>query len=178
MKKVILFLIGAVLLLQCKKEVEPNKGTDTVFKHSFRKYDELDFLRGYTKVRDTSIWAGDVRGPSHRVTHFQKNTGQIIVFSKVKPVNNDKEEIRVLLDTLEIFDLEAGEYITIGYCYNNKDFEEQIIAVVDSTENDTIENIKRMWKADLVSEKIRPIADSGQFTCFREYSLGFWDQYE
>lgn len=173
MKSLIYLVMIGLLFQACNFTAERDMAVMPGKKVVFEDYRELEFLEEYTKVSDTSVWAAAPRvlGPTHRLTHFKKSSEDLIVFSKVYLSWENDDEIRVLLDTLKISHLKKGAYITIGYCYNDKDLEEQIIAVVDSTENDTIQNIRKIWKADLYSESIVPVADLEQFTCFREYTI-------
>lgn len=173
MKKILVLLVSILFLTQCTEyRKESVAQRQALLGTPFRAYSDLEFLKGYTRISDTIIEAAvpEIKGPTHRLTHFKRNFEHLVIFSEVYlSWDGRNEEIRVPLDTLRIPALEEKEYITIGYCYNDKDFEQQIVAIVDSTEGDTIRNIKQVWKADLFKEVFMPVMDADGLTCFREY---------
>ena len=75
-----------------------------------------------------------------------------MVFSDIS-LDSDYNRSYEILDILIIPNTNKPEFITIGYCQINEDNDENLIAVVDKTDSISVQNIKKVWKANTVSKK-------------------------
>lgn len=162
-----LILMILLLILSCQnsKKSELEKEND-VFEQSFSDYKELDILKDYQKVTDTSYIKNGME-PTHRITHFRKNEKNLILLSSIT-FDDNYQEVLLPLDTLIIPNLEHNTYITIGYCEKNNMLPEEIIAIVEKTDRDTIQKVMRAWKANTIKRKIEGIKNLNDMFCLNQ----------
>ncbi|QYA26937.1 hypothetical protein G3I01_16025 [Gramella sp. MT6] len=156
-----------LLILSCQnsKRSELEKEND-VFEQSFSDYKELAILKDYQKVTDTSYIKNGME-PTHRITHFRKNEKNLILLSSIT-FDDNYQEVLLPLDTLKIPNLEQDTYITIGYCEMSNMLPEEIIAIVEKTDRDTIQKVMRAWKADYSKSEIEEIQDIEDIICLNQ----------
>lgn len=61
------------------------------------------------------------------------------------------------------------ELITIGYCQINENSEENLIAIVDKTDSLKIQNIRKVWRANVSTNKIEIADNLNGINCFNEW---------
>ena len=153
MRPLLLFLLTLFLISSCDdaQKRKPQVGENTrLLGISYQNYKEIPYLKNYEKVSDTSFIAKGSKGifeSTHRITELKENEHTLILFSKIA-LDNERHEIRSILDTLRINDLDKKLHITIGYCESENILMEQTIAIVEKTKNDTIQKIISIWKAN------------------------------
>ena len=92
----------------------------------------------------------------------------MILFKRIA-INEKGEENLSILDTLSINNLDDIFYITIGYCEMKDATPEEIIAIVEGTEKDTIQTIVKAWKANSQTRRIENINNLNALTCLNEF---------
>ena len=127
---------------------------------------ELSDYKNYEKVSDTSYAKNSVE-PTHRITHLKKNGENLILFKRIS-VGEDGNENQTILDTLAIKNIDPHFYITIGYCEMTNSAPEEIIAIVERTEKDTILIIAKAWIANSETRKIENLKKLNTLTCLNE----------
>ncbi len=162
-----LILMILLLILSCEnsKRSELEKEND-VFEQSISDYKELAILKDYQKVSDTSYIKNGME-PTHRITHFRNNEENLILLSNIT-FDENYQEVLLPLDTLIIPNLENNTYITIGYCEKNNMLSEEIIAIVEKTNRDTIRKVLRAWKANSSKSEIEEIQDIEDIFCLNQ----------
>ena len=160
MKHLSIILILSFLILSCKNESKLTKETKSDFK-------ELSDFKDYNKYTDTS-YAKNGNEPTHRITHLKKNNDNLVLFKRII-INEKGVENQTILDTLSIKNLDNIFYITIGYCEMENSTPEEIIAIVERTDKDTIKTIAKAWKANSETRKIENIKNLGALTCLNEF---------
>lgn len=171
MKKFIILLLVFFTAISCntkKSEVkEEGKKEANPLKQSFKDYRELTFLEGYNKVSDTSFSEGG--DATHRITELKNKFETLILFNQITR-DKDSNELYSIIDTLKITQLNDNTYVTIGYCDFEDYTSEEIIAVVEKTENDSIDTILKAWRANPEKGKIEKIKDLEKVKCLNEFS--------
>ncbi|WP_344730728.1 hypothetical protein [Corallibacter vietnamensis] len=61
------------------------------------------------------------------------------------------------------------ELITIGYCQINQNNDENLIAIVDKTDSLKIQNIRKVWTANTITNKIEAVNNLNGINCFNEW---------
>ena len=168
MRKLALIFILSLLSLSCKNSGKSdshkeNEGLD----QAYSDYKELALLKDYYKISDTSYVKNGIE-PTHRITQLQKNNETLILFNKIS-FDKEYQEVYRIIDTLKINDLKSNTFVTIGYCENNNLLPEEIIAIVEKTNNDTIQKIIKAWRANSNSQKIEKIEDLNNLICLNDY---------
>lgn len=168
MRKLITLLISATAIISCvNSDKTENENKTELTAHSFSEYRELTFLKNYEKVTDTSyIKSGGE--PTHRITQLKRSNEILILFNKISIAENFTEKYSIL-DTLRITDLRPNSYISIGYCESKNLLPEEIIALLEKTEEDTIQKVLKAWKANSETSKIEKLDTSKILRCLNEF---------
>jgi hypothetical protein len=156
-----------LFILSCKNKNSHSDDKIDLFRISYSDYKEVDLLQDYKKVSDTSyIKSGlDV---THRITELERNGKRLIIFAKINYAKDEYKQIYNILDTLQINNLGKDLKVTIGYCEVENSLMEEIIAVVEKTDKDSIQKIVKAWKANDKNNKIESIENSEIIFCFNE----------
>lgn len=167
MRKITVILIISVLTFSCEnsKKSDHQKTRDD-FDQTFSDYKELATLEEYQKISDTSFVKNGIE-PTHRITQLKNDTETLILFCKIA-LDKEYKETLSILDTLKIIDLKSNTFITIGYCEKNNMLPEEIIAIVEKTEKDTIDKVMKAWHANTSKQKIEEIKDLKNLLCLNE----------
>ena len=155
MKEVSSILIFLFLIISCNNKAEN--------KPELIRYSNYE---NYEKVSDTSYIKIGTE-PTHRITHLKKGSENLILFKKIS-LDQHNNENQTILDTLSINNLNDVFTITIGYCEMTNSTPEEIIAVVEQTEKDSIQTIVKAWKANSVTGKIENIKHVNAIACLNE----------
>jgi len=160
MKQVSTLLILLLLILSCNNK-------DKKISEDKSDLKELSQKVEFDKVSDTS-YIKNGNEPTHRITHLKNKNENLILFKRIA-TNEIGEENLSILDTLSIKNLDDIFYITIGYCEMKTASPEEIIAIVERTEKDTIQTIVKAWKANSQTRKIENINNLNALTCLNEF---------
>ena len=164
MRKLITVFVLSIFIISCENSKRNDISEEN--DQTFSNYKELALFREYKKVSDTSYIRTGTE-PSHRITQLKRNDETIILFNKIIR-NKENQEVLSILDTLKINHLPEAYYITIGYCEKENFLPEEIIAIVEKTENDTIQNIKKAWRANSETGIIEEISSLDNIDCLKE----------
>lgn len=166
MKNLALSLL-ILLTLSCKDSNSHSNEKSDLFNISYSDYKKVQLLKDYKKVSDTS-YVKEGNEPTHRITELRKDDKTLILFSKIK-FDKENKEVHTILDTLQIKNLNHDQWITIGYCEMENTLMEELIAIVEKTEKDTIQKIDKAWKANAQTNKIEPIKNVENIICLNEH---------
>lgn len=164
----------SLLILSCgnSKKTAPQFEKDAnLIGRSYYDYREIPYLKSYVKVSDTSFTAKGFELEyeiTHRITELKENGHILILFNKIS-LDDQRNEINSILDTLGIDGLDEDLLITIGYCESGNLLIEQTIAIVEKTDNDTIQKIISAWKGNPKTGKIERIEDFKNLKCINEF---------
>ena len=164
MKNFFLILI-TVVLLRCNNQTD--KPNNSIIGMTFQNYKQINQLKDYTKISDTIIDEKNI-DPKYGIIHLRDDTNNLVVFSDISLDSNDNRSYEIL-DTLIIPNTNKSEFVTIGYCQIHEDDDQNLIAVVDKTDSITVQNIKKVWKANTVSKKIEFINNLTGINCINEW---------
>lgn len=164
-----------LLVLSCKEQKEGEKivtETDpTIFNGVYMDFREMDALEGYEKVTDTSIFIEGNYDPAFRLTELKNKQHTLVLFSK-STVNEELKEIKKVIDTLIIKGIPKDNFITIGYCSLGGKYDQEIVAIVQPTNQSKIEKVVKAWKANLKTEDFEEIYNLDSIICWNEHYLG------
>lgn len=163
MKQIGAILIVILLISGCNKKIEKNPENESDLK-------EISIDEEYEKVSDTAYIKNGSQ-LTHRIIHLKNGNKNLILFKRISVQDNGEEEQSVL-DTLSIKNLDSIFFITIGYCKMKTATPEEIIAIVEKTEKDTIQTIVKAWKANSHTRKIENIKNLNALTCLNEFYHG------
>ena len=152
------------MILSCKINSDSENKTD-LFNISYSDYKNVDLLKDYKKISDTAYPKSGFEN-THRITQLEKNGTRLILFAKVKIAQDEYKETYNVIDTLKINNLSKNQKVTIGYCEAENSLMEEIIAIVEKTDRDTIQKIVKAWKANDENNKIEIIENSEISFCF------------
>ena len=164
MKNLILILL-AFILTSCGNKTSENN--DSIIGMEFQKFKQLKQLSNYTKVSDTSVFENNSE-PKHGILHLRDRTNNLILFKSITIDSNQNRSFKIL-DSLTISSLNETEFVTIGYCQINKDWDENLIAIVNKTDSLSIQNINKVWRANTKSEKIENVKILSGINCLNEW---------
>jgi hypothetical protein len=161
-------LLLILFILSCKNN-NSHSDDDPVdlFSISYSDYKEVDLLLDYKKVSDTAYIKSGLN-VTHRITELERNGKRLILFAKITYAKDEHKQIYNILDTLQINNLHKNQKVTIGYCEVENSLMEEIIAVVEKTNRDTIQKIVKAWKANDKNNKIESIENPEIVFCFNE----------
>lgn len=165
--KNVLFILTLFILVSCDNKT--SKKNHFLIGMEFQNFKQIDELENYIKVSDTVIY-GNNEEPKFGILHLHDNSTNLVVFKSIT-LNTIPNSTFKILDTLIISNLEKSEFITVGYCYINNGYDENIIAIVDKTDSLKIQKIKKVWKANTYSKKIEKIYNLDEISCFNEFSI-------
>jgi len=160
------FVLCIFLIVSCNGI---NKNSDDLADFSkikYSNYKEIDFLKDYVKMSDTA-YVKSGNQVTHRITELKKDDKTVILFSKITVDTQDSESY-TLLDTLHIKKLNENLMITIGYCNVENYLVEEVIAVVEKTDSDSIKKIEKVWKANSQTNTIEPVKKTSDISCINE----------
>ena len=164
--KNLLFILSFLILASCSKQSA--KKNDSVIGIEFQKFNQIKQLSNYTKISDTTVYSNNIVD-KHGILHLRNKTNNLVILNSISLDPKNENRIFKILDTLIIPNRNKPELITIGYCQMNKDLNESLIAIVDKTDSLFIQNIKQVWKANTISEKIESVNDLNGMNCFNEW---------
>lgn len=167
-KKFQLFILAFFIICSGTKAYTQTSTAEKA--HSYIDFKELKEFREFEKISDTSFYASGY-DPTHRVTHLRKGDRTVILFSKIS-LNEQRQERYTLLDTIDISSPNQPLHISIGYCYRDDLDEELVIAIVESTTKQNIQNLEKAWKADTATQQIMEIEQLSGIECFNELYTG------
>ncbi len=160
-----LFIFASLILVNCG-----NKSTiknDSIIGREFQNFKQINQLKNYAKVSDTTIYDNNIE-PLYKILHLQDKSNNLIIFKSII-LDSIRNLTFKILDTLIIPNSKKSEFITIGYCYTNNGKNENIIAIVDKTDSLRIQNIRKVWKANVHSKKIERVNNLSKINCFNEF---------
>lgn len=163
-----LFLVlTLIIFVSCNNQTEKNN--NSIIGIKFQNYNQINQLKNYTKVSDTVIYENNT-DPKCGILHLRDKKSNLVVFKGISHDATEKITFEIL-DTLIIPNSSKPEFITIDYCRINEANNENLIAVVDKTDSLLIQNIKKAWKANTVSEKIESLNNIQGINCYNEWFL-------
>jgi len=137
---------------------------------TFTSHTQIQTLKDYTKVRDTSFHYNNQKGyADFGLLELRNKKSTLIIFSSLKS-NQEHYRIYTILDTLAI-NSKKNDYISVGACKKNNVFKEQIISLINSkntTDELFLKKIKKAWAANIKTHKIEPIKDLSSIECINE----------
>lgn len=164
--KYFLIIFTSLILFGCDDKI--NKNNHSIIGKEFRRFNEIESLLNYTKISDTVIY-GNSFEPKHGILHIQDKKNNLILLKSITLDSSNKDIIYKILDTLIIPNLNKHELITIGYCQLDEDNDENLIAIVDKTDSLKIHNIRKLWRANIVTNKIEAVNNLNGINCFNEW---------
>lgn len=167
MKKV-LILISILSLIACKE-----KPKESIVGIQFQDYTQLNQFKDFKKVSDTSFIYNET--VEFGLTHLKNEKKDLVIFSSIENNSKNTRNYKVL-DTLEIYNLNGQERLTIGYCDFDLKNQNQgnLIALIENVnyKNMFISKIKSVWTANPNSKKIEKLKNIGKIDCFNEWYNG------
>ena len=163
--KSLLFILTSLFVINCSHKAD--KKNSSVIGMTFQNFKQINKLANYTKISDTVIYENNLE-PKHGILHLNNQKNDLIIFKSISR-DSAQNKIYKILDTLIIQNLSEPESITIGYCQTNEDNEENIIAIVSKTDGLKIKNIKKVWRANTVSNKIEIVNNLYRINCINEW---------
>lgn len=154
------------LITSCKNANSNSNDNSELFDIAFSEHKNVEYLQDFEKISDTS-YVKSGNEPTHRITELKKNDKTLILFSKIQ-LDTERNEVYSILDTLQVKNLRSDQRITIGYCEVENSLMEEIIAIVERSDKDTIRNIIKAWKANSSTNKIELIENLANITCLNE----------
>src|SRR5690606_30604779 len=107
--------------------------SNSIIGMEFQDFKQINQFENYIKISDTSIY-GNNTFPKYGILHLRDKTNSLIVFKSHSTESNQDITFKIL-DTLIIPNANTSELITIGYCQENEDNNENLIALVDKTDS-------------------------------------------
>ncbi|WP_418514036.1 hypothetical protein [Corallibacter sp.] len=164
--KNLLFILTTLILLSCGNKT--NKENHSIIGMKFQKFNEIERISDYTKISDTTIY-GNNSEPKHGILHLRDKKNNLIIFKSITLDSKKENRLFKILDTLIIPNLNKPELITIGYCQINQNNDENLIAIVDKTDSLKIQNIRKVWTANTITNKIEAVNNLNGINCFNEW---------
>ncbi|ALJ06366.1 hypothetical protein APS56_15000 [Pseudalgibacter alginicilyticus] len=163
-----LFLIFSILVfVACGNKSD--KINRSIIGMRFQHFKQIKELSTYTKISDTVISHKiTTDNPTHRILHLSNQVNNAIIFNSIS-LDSVENKIYEILDTLFISHSNKLEFVTIGYCSINNGNDENIIALVEKTDSLKIQKIKKIWRANINSQKIETINGFSNIECFNEF---------
>lgn len=158
--KNVLLVLSLLVFLNCSNEKEDVIGM------KFKNFQEIENFAYFSKVSDTVVY-GNNFDPTHGILHLRNKEEHLIVFKSIFE-NKDTERIFTILDTLRIPRLEKSEFITIGYCQISDQNNENLIAIVDETDEQRIDKVNKVWVANTSTNKIESLTQLENINCWNE----------
>lgn len=172
MKKIIMLSVVLIVVMGCKDNSdgkEPSGDQASIFDRSFKDYTEIDQLKEYEKVVDTVLYVEGNYNPAYRISQLEEGEKTLILFTRISVDEEDLSNISYTpVDTLHIDELDQNEFLTIGYCNINNEKAEELIAVIERTEEMSTQNIHKLWRANSNTEKIEELTDMEGVECWNE----------
>lgn len=165
MKK-LLFILTSLILLSCVNKT--NKKNHSIIGMEFKKFNDIEKLSNYSKISDTSVYGNNLE-PKHGILHLRDENNNLIILKSITLDSKNENRIFKILDTLIIPNLNESQLITIGYCQINENNDENIIAVVDKTDSLKIQNVRKVWTANTITNKIEVVNNLNGIDCFNEW---------
>ncbi|OYX25980.1 MAG: hypothetical protein B7Z06_06415 [Flavobacteriales bacterium 32-35-8] len=159
-----LFILTFIILVDCGSQ--PNVKSNSIIGMEFQDFKQVNQLENYIKISDTVIYENGTF-PKYGILHLRDKTNNLVVFKSLSMESNQDIRFKIL-DTLIIPNPNTSELVTIGYCQENEDNNENLIALVDKTDSLMIQNIKKVWRANTTSQKIESITSLKKINCLNE----------
>ena len=159
----------AILLIcfffSCKNNNSSPDRESGLLNISYTNYKDVDLWKDYKKISDTAFIKSGSHN-THRITQLEKNDTRLILFAKIEVDENTLEENITVIDTLAIRDLSKNQKVTIGYCETENYLMEEIIAIVEKTNRDTIQHVVKTWVANHETNRIESMDNSNVSFCY------------
>lgn len=164
--KNVLFILTILILLSCGNKT--NKGNHSIIGIEFQKFNEIERLSDYTRISDTAIYKKNTE-PKHGILHLRDKKSNLIILKSITLDSKNENRLFKILDTLIIPNLNKSELITIGYCQINQNNDENLIAIVDKSDSLKIQNIRKVWTANTITNKIEVVNNLNGINCLNEW---------
>jgi hypothetical protein len=161
-----LFIFISLILFSCGNNV--NKKNHSIIGMEFQKFNEIERLSNYSKISDTTVYVNNSE-LKHGILHLRDKKNNLIIFKNITLDSKNEDRIFKILDTLIIPNLNKPELITIGYCQIKQDNDQNLIAIVDKTDSLKIQNIRKVWRANTITNKIEIVNNLDEINCFNEW---------
>lgn len=161
-----ILILLSIVFMSCGNE--STKKNDSIIGMEFQKFNQIKQLSNYIKISDTVVYENNFE-PKHGILHLRDKTNNLIVLKSITLNSKNKNRIFKILDTLIIRNLDKPELITIGYCEINNNIDVNLISIVDKTDSLHIQSIKKVWKANIISEKFEIVNDISRINCLNEW---------
>lgn len=169
MRKIYNIFLILLLLAACKEKTEEKPAEmseSSIFGRSYQDYTEIGSLKDYQKVSDTVIY-GEAYEPGFRLTGLKNENHNLVLFSTIS-LDEKRNQNYKIMDTLVVTNLQPNEFISIGYCQNEFIDDQEIISVVEETDNQFVEKINRAWRANVETGEFEKLPVEG-IDCWNEH---------
>ena len=161
-----LFIFISLILFSCGNNT--TKKNHSIIGMEFQKFNEIERLSNYSKISDTTVYVNNSE-LKHGILHLRDKKNNLIIFKNITLDSKNEDRIFKILDTLIIPNLNKPELITIGYCQIKQDNDQNLIAIVDKTDSLKIQNIRKVWRANTITNKIEIVNNLDEINCFNEW---------
>lgn len=176
------FLLLMTMFFGCKVQ-ENNAGAshsqefslqEKIFNTPYYSYKDFKSFHDYEVVSDTLIYAGKFH-PQYSLLEIKNGDNHIVLLNKfsiddaedyVEALDKEKREV---VDSIHIEKLGDTEIAITGCCTENKAYPEEIIAIIEKTDNLYVEKIKKAWRANLERNEIDEIYDLSRVECLNKF---------
>ena len=164
--KRLLFILTSLILFSCGNKT--SKKNHSIIGMEFQKFNKIERLSNYSKISDTTVYVNNSE-LKHGILHLRDKKNNLIIFKNITLDSKNEDRIFKILDTLIIPNLNKPELITIGYCQIKQDNDQNLIAIVDKTDSLKIQNIRKVWRANTITNKIEIVNNLDEINCFNEW---------